>query len=93
MRRVDRLRRARRDGWICFWERGVIPDDWRCVCARDDAEANNFEDKDGKPLNFINNDGFVGEKGESVSALNYAVPVLLGAASIAGVVATLKALA
>ena len=54
---------------------------------------NNFEDKDGKPLNFINNDGFVGEKGESVSALNYAVPVLLGAPSIAGVVATLKALA
>lgn len=58
-----------------------------------ELEANNFEDKDGKPLNFINNDGFVGEKGESVSALNYAVPVLLGAASIAGVVATLKALA
>lgn len=44
-------------------------------------------------MNFINNDGFVGEKGESVSVLNYAVPVLLGAASIAGIVATLKALA
>jgi hypothetical protein len=43
-------------------------------------------------LNFINDDGFVGEKGEKVSVLNYAVPVLLGGASIAGVVATLKAL-
>ena len=44
-------------------------------------------------MNFINNEGFVGEKGARVSVLYYAVPVLLGAASIAGIVATLKALA
>lgn len=56
----------------------------------DDVEVNNFEDKDGKLLNFINNDGFVGEKGESVSVLNYAVFVFLGAAFIAGVVVMFK---
>lgn len=43
-------------------------------------------------MNFMNNDGFVDDNGEGVSVLNYAVPVLLGAASVAGIVATLQAL-
>lgn len=57
-----------------------------------ELEANNFEDNDGKPLNFMNNDGFVDENGEGASVLNYAVPLLLGAASVWGIVATLQAL-
>ncbi|CEF96790.1 hypothetical protein OT_ostta01g04585 [Ostreococcus tauri] len=57
-----------------------------------ELEANNFEDKDGNPLNFMNNDGFVGEKGEGTSWLNVAVPIILGGVSIAGIAATLKAL-
>lgn len=57
-----------------------------------ELEANNFEDADGKPLNFMNNDGFVGEKGEKTSPLNYVVPIVLGGVSVAGVVATLNAL-
>jgi hypothetical protein len=76
----------------------------RCICFcdpyRDDPtrtvvmelEANNFEDADGKPLNFMNNDGIVGDKNEKTSPLNYVVPVVLGGVSVAGIVATLKAL-
>ena len=56
------------------------------------TEANNFEDKDGNPLNFMNNEGFVGDKDEGVNVLNIAVPVVLGGVTIAGVVATLQAL-
>lgn len=40
----------------------------------------------------MNNDGFVGEKGEGTSWLNVAVPIILGGVSIAGIAATLKAL-
>lgn len=43
-------------------------------------------------MNFMNNDGFVDENGEGASELNYAVPLLLGAASVWGIVATLQAL-
>ena len=62
------------------------------VIFSSNAEANNFEDKDGKPLNFMNNEGFVGDKDEGVNVLNIAVPVILGGVTIAGVVATLQAL-
>ena len=43
-------------------------------------------------MNFMNNDGFVDENGEGAGVLNYAVPLLLGAASVWGIVATLQAL-
>jgi hypothetical protein len=40
----------------------------------------------------MNNDGIVGDKDEKTSPLNYVVPVVLGGVSVAGIVATLKAL-
>jgi hypothetical protein len=59
-----------------------------------ELEANNFEDKDGNPLalKFMNNDGVVDEESEPNSMLNVAAPAVLGALSLAGVLATLKAL-
>jgi hypothetical protein len=36
--------------------------------------------------------GFVGDKDEATPILNYVVPVVLGGAAIAGVVATMNAL-
>ena len=59
-----------------------------------ELEANNFEDKDGNPLqlNAMDNTGYVGEEGEKTPIANYVVPVALGAVTIAGVVATMNAL-
>ena len=59
-----------------------------------ELEANNFEDKDGNPLqlNAMDNTGYVGEEGEQTPIANYVVPVALGAVTIAGVVATMNAL-
>ena len=59
-----------------------------------ELEANNFEDKDGNPLqlNAMDNTGYVGEEGEKTPTANYVVPVALGAVTIAGVVATMNAL-
>lgn len=59
-----------------------------------ELEANNFEDKDGNPLALkaLDNEGFVGEEGEKAPLINFILPVMLGVAAIAGVVATLNAL-
>ena len=75
--------------FICFCD-PYRDDPTRTVVM--ELEANNFEDADGKPLNFMNNDGIVGDKDEKTSPLNYVVPVVLGGVSVAGIVATLKAL-
>ena len=55
-----------------------------------DAEANNFEDNDGKPLNFMNNDG-LWTKTVRASVLNTRAPAA-GRGEGRGIVATLQAL-
>ena len=58
-----------------------------------ELEANNFEDEEGNPISYVDNEGYVADKNEKTPLLNYVVPVLLGGGALAGVVFTLKALA
>lgn len=59
-----------------------------------ELEANNFEDKDGKPLDYgANKPGYVPKDGESTgSPLNVAVPAILAIVSIGIVLVSLQAL-
>merc|ERR1712178_21449 len=47
-----------------------------------ELEANNFEDEDGNPLSFVDNEGWVEEETDKKTPIvNYIIPVLLGAVS------------
>uniref|UniRef100_A0A061QTU7 Uncharacterized protein n=1 Tax=Tetraselmis sp. GSL018 TaxID=582737 RepID=A0A061QTU7_9CHLO len=56
-----------------------------------ELEANNFEDADGNPISYIQDEGYVDE-GAKFSPLSVAVPAALGVMSLAGIALTLKAL-
>merc|ERR1711907_410954 len=58
-----------------------------------ELEANNFEDEDGNPISYVDNEGYVADKDEKTPILNYIVPVFLAGLALAFVVFTLKALA
>ena len=58
-----------------------------------ELEANNFEDEDGNPISYVDNEGYVAEKDENTPIMNYIVPVLLAGLALAFVFFTLKALA
>eukprot|EP00873_Tetraselmis_striata_P024570 jgi/Tetstr1/444834/TSEL_032676.t1 len=57
-----------------------------------ELEANNFEDADGKPINYIQDKGYVDDAAKEFKPLNLLLPLVLGAATLGGVAATLKAL-
>mmetsp|Transcript_14481 Transcript_14481/g.49803 ORF Transcript_14481/g.49803 Transcript_14481/m.49803 type:complete len:142 (-) Transcript_14481:399-824(-) len=54
-----------------------------------ELEANNFEDKDGNPLQYIDNDGYVEDSKGGAPPF---VAIGLGLATVGGVAATLAAL-
>merc|ERR1712118_611646 len=58
-----------------------------------ELEANNFEDEDGNPISYVDNEGYVADKDENTPIMNYIVPVLLAGLALAFVFFTLKALA
>mmetsp|Transcript_9003 Transcript_9003/g.16218 ORF Transcript_9003/g.16218 Transcript_9003/m.16218 type:complete len:161 (-) Transcript_9003:134-616(-) len=57
-----------------------------------ELEANNFEDADGKPISYIQDQGYVDDSDTGFKPLNLLLPLALGGASLFGVYATLKAL-
>merc|ERR1712118_527249 len=48
-----------------------------------ELEANNFEDEDGNPISYVDNEGYIADKDENTPIMNYIVPVLLAGLALA----------
>jgi len=55
-----------------------------------ELEANNFEDADGNPISYMDNEGYVDDASPNLGGL--AVAGVVGAAALAGIYLTLSAL-